>query len=150
MKVTDPTPAPPLEGRGVPCGLNYGGSNSPPFKGRGRGGVCNLQIGVQQIGHPSSEVRAGLSLDHDLEPSARAHCRSEVRALLSIRSLNHDLADGTVVHADDVQPTLHGVLLPSLQVVNLIHSVIGHWILVIVQIVLNASGAFLSFYNLLE
>ena len=62
LKVTDPTPAPPLEGRGTAAALSATGARrhipdlwspipadaptrslsrclSPPFKGRGRGGV---------------------------------------------------------------------------------------------------------------
>ena len=48
-----------------------------------------------------SEVKARLSLlslNHDLELSARARSRSEVKARLSFLSLNHDLAAVLDIH----------------------------------------------------
>ena len=46
--VTDPTPAPPRKGRvqegsgfRLPLQMEFR-RHSPPFKGRGRGGVCNI------------------------------------------------------------------------------------------------------------
>ena len=48
---TDPTPAPPLEGRGsATAGEVNPQGTALPLKGRGRGGVCNLSyIGWNQI-----------------------------------------------------------------------------------------------------
>ena len=45
--VTDPTPAPPLEGRGMPCGLPPAGKAVAvplPSRGGARGGVSNLVL----------------------------------------------------------------------------------------------------------
>ncbi len=62
--ITDPTPAPPLEGRGVPTESLQGmvRREPTPRPSRGGAGVGSVihHIRVHQIGHPISEVMKSL------------------------------------------------------------------------------------------